>query len=337
MTKAVACVSGGLDSVLAVALMQRLGIEVTALHIAHLWHPQPFDPAATPAELRPIEARGARIVVVDGSAADLEMVRHPRFGFGKRMNPCLDCRIWTLGQAKRLMEAEGAAFVFTGEVLGQRPMSQHRQALDRVARESGLEDRLLRPLSAQRLAPTRPERDGVVDRARLAGISGRSRHPQMALAAELGITEYANPAGGCLLTDPIFAHRLCEHVSHGPVSAADVELLKVGRHFRLDERVRLVIGRHEADNARIASLLGPSDVRLEATDMPGPTSLLRGRLGEEPRRAAARMTLRYCKTESGKTYRVTATPSGEASMTITATPADEAEIERQRIAPESTT
>jgi len=334
MAKAVACVSGGLDSALAVALIQRQGIEVTALHVAHLWHSRPFDAREAPPTVREMEARGVRVVVVDGSAADLEVVRRPRFGFGKRMNPCLDCRIWTLAQARRLMEAEGAAFVFTGEVLGQRPMSQHRQALDLVARESGLGDLLLRPLSAKRLLPTRPEREGVVDRGRLLGIVGRSRHDQMALAAAWGITEFTSPAGGCLLTDPIFAHRMREHLAHGALAAGDVELLKVGRHFRLDDETRLVIGRHQADNDRIVALFGAGDMRLEAADMPGPTTLLRGRATAENLLAAARMTLRYCKAEAGKTYAVTVTPTGGAPTALEATAADEADIERLRIAPE---
>ena len=334
MAKAVGCISGGLDSLLAVHLLRRQGIDVVALHVAHLWHPRPFAPHAAPGTAGPMEAQGVRVVTVDGSAADLQILEHPRFGFGKRMNPCIDCRIWTLSRARQLMEAEGAAFVFTGEVLRQRPMSQHRQALDLVARESGLEDLLLRPLSAKRLAPTRPEREGVVDRARLLGIAGRSRRDQITLAAEWGITEYTTPAGGCLLTDPVFAYRLREHMAHGDVTADDVELLKVGRHFRLDDGARVLIGRNQAENERIAGLFRDGDVCLEAADMPGPTTLLRGHASEASVATAAAMTLRYCKTEAGDPYAVTVTLTGAASRTVTATRADEATVERHRIEPE---
>ena len=312
VSKAIGCLSGGLDSTLALALIQRQGIEVVAFHVLHLWHPLPAVAGATPQAVRTADALGIRTVVMDAAEADLHLVQHPKHGLGKRMNPCIDCRIWCLRRARELMDAEGAAFVFTGEVLGQRPMSQNRTAMDLIARESGLEDRLLRPLSAKCLDPTRPERDGLVDRARLLGVAGRSRKEQMALAAELGITDYPSPAGGCLLTDPAFAFRLKELLGRGPPTVADVQLLKVGRHFRLADGTLLVIGRHAEDNALLERLFLPGDLRIEAADLAGPTTLLRGSPRRENVALAAAITLRYIKQAAGRTLAVNVTPVGQS-------------------------
>ena len=333
VSKAIGCISGGLDSTLAAALIQRQGIEVVALTAQHIWHP-PRDPGETPPAQRAAERLGVRVVSIDAAAADIAMVLHPRHGLGKRMNPCLDCRIWVLRQAKALMDAERAAFVFTGEVLGQRPMSQHRQALELIARESGLEDLLLRPLSAQCLAPTRPERDGLVDRERLLGIRGRSRKIQMELARELGITDYPSPAGGCLLTDPAFAFRLKEFLAHQTPTPDDVALLKVGRHFRLADGSLLVIGRNEKDNLYLEPLLRAGDVRIEAAAAPGPTSLLRGTPSDENIRLAAALTLRYIKNSAGRTMPVNIVPHGAPARTIDVQAADDAEARRWLISPE---
>lgn len=310
MTKAIGCISGGLDSILAVCLLREQGIEVEGLHVVHLWHPRLLDEPSEPEGVRAIASRGVRIHTVEAAEADLAMVQDPRHGLGKRMNPCIDCRIWTLGRAKALMEALGADFVFTGEVVGQRPMSQHRGALALVAREAGLEDLLLRPLSAKLLPATRPEREGLVDRERLLDVSGRGRKRQMALAEEFGVKEYPTPAGGCLLTDPAFAHRLREAMAHGDVTVAEVELLKVGRHFRLADGSRVVVGRRHEENVRLKRLLAAGDVELEAAEMPGPTTLLRGTPSEENVRAAAGLTLRYGKAAPGETGPVAVSPVG---------------------------
>jgi len=319
MTKAIGCLSGGLDSTLALALIQRQGIEVVAFHVLHLWYPLPAVAGATPQAVRTAESLGIRTVVIDAAEADLDLVQHPKHGLGKRMNPCIDCRIWCLRRARELMDVEGAAFVFTGEVLGQRPMSQNRTAMALIARESGLEDLLLRPLSAKCLDPTRPERDGLVDRARLFGIAGRSRKEQMALAAEFGISDYPSPAGGCLVTDPAFAFRLKELLGRGTPTVADVQLLKVGRHFRLADGTLVVIGRHAEDNALLERLFQPGDLRIEAADLAGPTTLLRGTASRENVALAAALTLRYIKRAAGQTLAVTVTPVG-FSVPVTGVP-----------------
>ena len=335
MAKAIGCISGGLDSTLATALIQRQGIEVVALHVLHLWHPLPANPKEKPRAVRAAESMGARVVTIDAAEADLEMVRHPEHGLGKRMNPCIDCRIWVLRRARELMDAEGAAFVFTGEVVGQRPMSQNRPAMNLIERETGLEDLLLRPLSAKCLPPTRPEREGLVDRSKLLDIAGRSRKVQIALAAELGITDYPSPAGGCLVTDPGFAFRLRELLNHGPATVADVELLKVGRHFRLADGTRIVIGRHEQDNLLLDRLFQAGDVRIEAAEIPGPTTLLRGTAGDANLATAAALTLRYTKAEPGKAWPVTITPMGGQANTIRVAPADDLLARGQIISPET--
>ena len=335
MTKAIGCLSGGLDSTLALALIQRQGIEVVAFHVLHLWNPLPAVAGATPRAVRTAESLGIRTVVIDAAEADLDLVQHPKHGFGKRMNPCIDCRIWTLRQAKRLLEEEGADFVFTGEVLGQRPMSQHRGALALVAREAGLEDLLLRPLSAKCLLPTRPEREEKVNRDALMDFAGRSRKPQMALAAEFGLTDYPTPAGGCLLTDPGFAWRLRELMDHGAPTVAGVELLKVGRHFRLADGSRVVVGRRHEDNLRLEKLFQPGDVRFEADRMPGPTTLLRGDASDENLEIAAGLTLRYGKAKPGEVHPVRVAPVGQAARILDARPTDDELARRLIISPEN--
>jgi tRNA U34 2-thiouridine synthase MnmA/TrmU len=333
MAKAIGCISGGLDSTLAVRLIQRLGIEVVGLHILHLWAPPPAAPDAKPRAIHAAETLGIRCVTIDAADADLELVQHPRHGLGKRMNPCIDCRIWSLQRARELMVTEGADFVFTGEVLGQRPMSQRRPVMELIERESGLKGRLLRPLSARCLSPTEIEERGLVDREKLLGIAGRSRKVQMALAAEWGITDYPSPAGGCLVTDPGFAFRLKDLLARGRPSVADVELLKVGRHFRLADGTWLVMGREERDCLLLDRLFRPGDVRIEAENLPGPTTLLRGTPSEDNIRAAAALTLRYIKKAGTDARPVLVRPVGGEARTIYIAAASEADSKRWIIAP----
>jgi tRNA U34 2-thiouridine synthase MnmA/TrmU len=321
VTRAIGCISGGLDSLLAVRLIQEQGIDVLALHVLHLWHAAHTPPGEMPAAVRRAQALGAEVRTVDGTEADLALLHDPPHGFGKHLNPCIDCRIWTLRQARQLMEEDGAAFVFTGEVVGQRPMSQRRDALRLVEKEAGLTDLLVRPLSAKCLPPTRPEREGVLDRERLLDISGRSRKRQMALARDLGVTDYATPAGGCLLTDPGFAHRLRELMRQKEPTRTDVELLKVGRHLRLDDGTWIVVGRHQADNERLEALVEAGDVRIEPADVPGPTTIVRSPAGNGAVEQAAAVTLRYTKVPPGESRPVTVQAAGEAPRTIHVAPA----------------
>ena len=271
--KAIGLLSGGLDSTLATKLMLDQGIQVEALKFT-----SPFcncDQGGHCFSASAAEELGIPLVTIPKGEDYLDVVRAPKHGYGSGMNPCIDCRIYMLRKAREYADAHGASFVFTGEVLGQRPMSQHRAALDMVERESGLEGRLLRPLSAQYLSETDAEKNGAVDRTKLLGFTGRTRKPQFALAESFGIKSFACPAGGCLLTDANFAHKLKDHLSHSDsLTIKDILLLKKGRHFRVDG-VKIVVGRNEKENAALASSAG-SGILLEPVDQNGPTACIPG-------------------------------------------------------------
>ncbi|MFH0917587.1 MAG: tRNA 4-thiouridine(8) synthase ThiI, partial [Candidatus Omnitrophota bacterium] len=206
----------------------------------------------------------------------------PHYGFGSNMNPCIDCKILMFSQAKELMSQLGAKFIITGEVLGQRPMSQNKQALKLIRHSSGLDDLLLRPLSAQFFPPSLAEKEGWVKREKLLNFNGRIRTPQMQLAKDLGLNAYATPAGGCLLTDPGFARRLVELLAHDELNLENLELLKIGRHFRLGGSTRLVVGRDEGENNRLAQLAHVGDYLFSPQkDLAGPTCLARGVMNQE--------------------------------------------------------
>ena len=272
--RALALFSGGLDSVIAVKVIQEQGIDVTGVTFR-----TPFFGAekATAAARR----IGLPLVVLDITEEHLAMVKAPRYGYGRNMNPCIDCHTLMFKIAGRTLEEKGADFLFSGEVLGQRPMSQNKQMLHVVAKNSGYESRILRPLSAKLLPETTPEKEGLVDRERLLDIHGRGRKRQMELAARYGIAEYSNPAGGCLLTDPMFSRRLRDLFSHqGETPRRDLELLKVGRHIRLDDRSKVIVGRKKAENGILLELAGPGDAVITMRDFPGPVCLVPGG-GEE--------------------------------------------------------
>ncbi|MBW1951734.1 MAG: tRNA 4-thiouridine(8) synthase ThiI [Deltaproteobacteria bacterium] len=260
--------SGGLDSMLAVSLLRHQGIAVTGL----VWT-TPFFGAER--ALESAAQLDLPLKVEDLTEKFLPLLRQPPHGFGRELNPCIDCHILMLREGGKIMTAAGYDFLFTGEVLGQRPFSQHKGALNLVARESGYADVLLRPLCARLLKPTRPELEGLVDRNQLLNLSGRGRKRQMALAAQYGITNYPSPAGGCLLTNAGFAARLRDLLQHQPqISRRDLELLKWGRHFRLSPSTKLVVGRHQRDNEAIAALSQATDLCLRVSNFPGPLALI---------------------------------------------------------------
>ena len=293
--KAVALFSGGLDSILAVRLLQEQDIEIHAFHMVLDFH------AGLPGEHdEALERSAARLGVplkrCYRPQEYLAIVRNPVHGYGKNLNPCIDCRLFLLRNAAEYMREIGASFLVTGEVVGERPMSQKRNTLRMIEKRAGLLGLILRPLSARLLEPTIPEQEGIVDRERLLDISGRSRKPQMALAERYGITEYPSPAGGCLLTDPGFSRRLRDLLAtQQAVGSNDINLLKVGRHFRLSGGLRAVVGRDHADNEAILSLRRPGDVILRNADVPGPVTLCRGVPTDEALRQAAALTARYSK------------------------------------------
>jgi tRNA U34 2-thiouridine synthase MnmA/TrmU len=217
------------------------------------------------------------------------------------MNPCIDCKILMLTKARELMSHWGADFVVTGEVVGQRPMSQHKKALELIERKSDLKGLVLRPLSAKLLAETVPEREGWIDRNKLLDFSGRTRKPQMSLARDLKIENYPNASGGCLLTDPEFAKRLRDLLARQELSLTNIELLKVGRHFRIAPDAKLVVGRNQKEDELLVDLAQEGDyLFMPCEELAGPTSLGRGRMGEELIRVACQITCRYCDLNGAK-------------------------------------
>jgi hypothetical protein len=291
--RALLLLSGGLDSVLAGKLLLRCGVEVTGITFV-----TPFFGGAG-AE-KAARSLGVELIVADITGPHLEVLKNPRYGYGRNLNPCIDCHSLMIRTALERMEEAMADFPATGEVLGERPKSQNRQALELVSRYSGAGDLLLRPLSAKLLPMTRPEREGWVSRDRLLDLRGRSRRRQMELAREWGISEYESPAGGCLLTDPLFSERLGELMERVPdFDGADAELSKVGRRTWAGDTL-IVLGRRHEENERLAELALPTDMLLKERDLPGPTALLRAyprgaSPGEEDIKEAARLLGIYGK------------------------------------------
>jgi tRNA U34 2-thiouridine synthase MnmA/TrmU len=299
MMKAIALLSGGLDSTLAAKIVIEEGIELEALNFLTVFCNCTHRGETCLASQKAVQALGIPLKVLNVSEEYLSVVKHPKHGYGRNMNPCIDCRIFMLKKAKDYMESSGASFIVTGEVLGQRPMSQRREAMRLIEKESNLEGFILRPLSAKFLPASIPEQRGWIDREKLLNISGRSRKPQIQLADHYGIRDYPCPAGGCLLTDPGFARRIRDLMAHDPeFSLSDVHLLKIGRHFRLSPKLKLVVGRNAEDNKKLEAFTHKEDVLLKAAHHPGPLSLLRGEGAppEEIERAAA-ITARYGKAK----------------------------------------
>jgi tRNA-specific 2-thiouridylase len=304
--KAIALLSGGLDSTLAARVIIEQGLELEALNFMTVFCTCTNRGATCLASQKAVETLGIPLKVFNVSEEYLEVVKHPRHGYGSNMNPCIDCRIFMLKKAKARMEESGSAFIVTGEVLGQRPMSQRRDAMRLIEKEAGLEGLILRPLSAKGLPVTIPEKEGWVDREKLLKIQGRSRKPQIELAGHYGIHDYPCPAGGCLLTDPGFAKRVKDLMVHNPdFSLNDVHLLKMGRHFRLSHGVKLVVGRNEEENQKIQTFAQGEDILLKVSSFPGPLSLLRGKFEQEDIEKAAAITAHYSKAKDLKNIEVT--------------------------------
>lgn len=265
---AIALFSGGLDSILTVKWMQTKGYTV---------YPIFFRTPYIPSERAEESARrnGYDLRVVDVSDAHLQMMRNPRYGFGKHFNPCIDCHALMFNHAGALLPQLGASYIISGEVLGQRPMSQRRSALHAVANLSGYKDLLIRPLSQKLLPDTMPIREGWVDKEDLLALHGRGRNAQIALAKELGITYYPTPGGGCLLTDRNFSLRLKDLADHDQANDYEISLLRWGRHFRLSPHHKMIIGRTEADCTALDSA-AQHGIKMLLRDVPGPLGVLVG-------------------------------------------------------------
>ncbi len=325
MPKALALISGGLDSILACKIILEQNVDVIGINFV-----TPFCTCTKKGcrheARKAAEQLGINLKIVPVGEDYIQMLKKPNHGYGSAMNPCIDCRIYTFRLARKYMEEIGAQFIITGEVLGERPMSQHFQSLKLIEKKSGLTGRVLRPLSAKLLEPTVPEIQGLVDRGKLLAIQGRSRKPQIALAEKFGIKEYPCPAGGCLLTDKNFARRLKEAFDHNEETIWDMKILRVGRHFRLHSEKKVVVGRNEMENRILTNLATKQDSILEPVDIPGPLTILIKSHSPKDIAIAARLCARYSDGKDLPAIKVRCD-----DQLITATPLDEPLLTQIRI------
>ncbi len=336
--RALALYSGGLDSILAARIVMEQGVEVVGVTVVSpFFHYEILDDV--PGYVRAAKEKFALDVVVrDSSQQYLEMLRKPTHGFGRNFNPCVDCKIFMMRLAKEMLAEYEASFLISGEVLGQRPMSQRRDTLNVISRDSETKDLLLRPLSAKLLKPTWAEKQGWVERERLLDFNGRGRSRQIALAKELGITDYPAPAGGCTLADPILSRRIKNFyadnfvVKAADMTVTDILLLLVGRQFLLPHGSWFIVGRDMRDNDKLASLAEPGDALVKMVQRPGPLGLLR-RAGNscqteeqrcQDRDLAAQLVVRYGRKVDGSrpATSVTIRLDGKTE-TISAAPLDD--------------
>lgn len=303
--KAVALLSGGLDSSLAVRMMLDQGVDVEAIAIKTPFCDFDCGKGCGHKVKEVATELGIRLQTVYFGDEYLKMLKNPKYGYGSGMNPCIDCRGMMYNAAKKHMEKINADFIFTGEVLGQRPMSQNHRSFDIIENETNTQGKILRPLSAKHLPITEIEKEGLVNRKNLENIKGRSRKIQLSLANKYEIIDPPNAAGGCLLTDPMFSKRvkdLYKHEKNVPTTN-DIELLKIGRHFRLNADCKLIVGRNESENSMVDSLYENSDWILYAKDYAGPVGLLRGKnieTNEKLITISAKIILRYADVSKDK-------------------------------------
>ena len=325
--KAISLLSGGLDSILATELIRRQGIEVITFNVKTPFGIPKKDGSSEAAQAAEQLKVPLKVLCVEQDY--LRMLRNPRHGYGKNLNPCVDCKIFILKKAKKYAKEIGADFLFTGEVLGERPMSQHGPALKTIAQEAGLKGKLLRPLSAKLLAETVAEKKGLVDRNKLLSIQGRSRKPQFELAKEFGITTFPSPAGGCLLTCEEYSKKLQDLFDNKKrISMTDIAILRVGRQFRIGKN-KIVVGRNEAENKFLAANKMPSDFFFELSETVGPTTLLQGPKTKLAIETAAKLTASYSDAKSGEV--TVKYGKGTLNKTITVSLPQKSEVEKLRV------
>lgn len=321
MSKALGLLSGGLDSSLAALTLQRQGVEVHCIAFV-----TPFFGAAR--AQKAAQQLGIPLIVKDIGERHLEMVKNPKYGYGRNLNPCIDCHAMMFRLAGEIMAEQGFDFLFSGEVLGQRPMSQNLSALKAVANYSGHPERILRPMSARLLPITAMEEAGLVDRERLLDIQGRTRQRQQALARQWGLKDYPSSGGGCLLTEKSFTGRLKDLLDHHPgASVVDAELLKLGRQYRLSPQAKLTLGRDQESNEAIIALARCSDVLLRSTTFAGPVGLVYGRPTEADLSVAGAILAAYGKGQDQPEV-LLELQQGETRRSLQVTPADRNMIAR---------
>jgi tRNA U34 2-thiouridine synthase MnmA/TrmU len=317
--RALGLCSGGLDSMLSALLLRKQGIDVQWVMFE-----TPFFSSDKAKEAS--KATRIPLIVENITPAYIEMLKNPRCGYGKNMNPCMDCHALMFNLAGSIMKEKGLDFLFSGEVLGQRPMSQTTNSLRYVEKQSGFDGYILRPLSAKRLPVTIPEQQGWVDRDLLLDITGRSRKPQIKLAKEFGVSKFPAPAGGCLLTDKGFASRLKDLFDHQDAYAErELYLLRYGRHLRLNPATKIVIGRTQRDNENIKKLYAPDlDTLIKIKTIPGPLVLIPNDSGEESKMLAASICVGYSKAPEITPVEVSVTtPQGHKTVRVIGVPPKE--------------
>ena len=331
--KAVALLSGGLDSRLAVKMMLEQGIDIEAVAIKTPFCDFDCGKGCGQRVRDVADELGIKLKTLYFGEEYVRMLKNPKYGYGSGMNPCIDCRSMMYNSAKEYMEKIRADFVITGEVLFQRPMSQNSRALHIIEKETKMEGKVLRPLSAKHLPPTYAEKIGLIKRENMKDIKGRSRKGQLTLAKHFGISDPPNAAGGCLLTDPAFSKRikdLMDHCDDIP-TLNDIELLKVGRHFRLTPDAKLVVGRNKDENEVISALVVEGDIVIEVKDYVGPTCILRcKKYDHELLTRCAAIALRYSDAPRESKSEVSITINGTDSG-FTTMPADISTIDIMRI------
>jgi len=298
--KAIALFSGGLDSTLAMKLIIDQGIDVLAININTGF-------GSTKDRREHMQSMcdqvGAEFRIIDIQNEYLQDVLFdPKHGYGKHFNPCIDCHAKMFAVAKRIMEVEGASFLLSGEVMGQRPMSQNKDALQTVLNESNCDGLLLRPMSAKKLAPTIAEEKGWVDRDRLEGITGRSRERQLALAKEIGLEDFESPGGGCLLTDDNFGKKMFDFIKYDTFEVKDIPVMKYGRHFRLENGAKFVVGRDKEENEHLQNIENDKYYHIKTIGIPGPHALLSKNATDEDRAFATKAILTYTKAKEDDAF-----------------------------------
>lgn len=307
---AIALFSGGLDSILACRIIADQGIRVQAVKFVTPFFDYDLLHKQEEYQHKVLSKYGIHVIVRDITGSYLELLNNPPHGFGKNFNPCIDCKILMLHNAMEMMDEFGASFILTGEVVGQRPMSQRKDTLRVIERDSFTDGILLRPLCAKKLLPTQPEINGIVDREKLLAFNGRGRSQQIELARSFGITEYPSPAGGCTLTDPNLSKRIRAYYNEAAVvTPDDIRFLLVGRQFRLPNGGWLSLGRQEDENTHITELCIDKDILLKMDDWPGPTALLRYSEAPEDIELAAALVARFGKKK----------PAGKEKCEVTVT------------------
>ncbi|MDY6968894.1 MAG: tRNA 4-thiouridine(8) synthase ThiI [Spirochaetota bacterium] len=299
--KGILLYSGGLDSLLAAQILMEQDIEIIGVHFVLPFVSPHFDLAELPSS-RFAKQIGLPIIFFRCTEDYMKMVENPLHGYGKLINPCIDCKIYFLRKASEIMHKENASFVATGEVVGQRPMSQMKHTLNHIEKETGLRGYLLRPLSAKLLRPTEAENDGIVNREKLLAINGRSRKEQIELANKYNISDYSSPAGGCQFTDKNMAKRVIDMFKYYPeYNMVDVYLLTIGRHYRLHDNVKIIVSRNENENLELMQFKEYADY-IFMPDFRGPVIFVKGDLDDENLNIVGSIAKRYGKCDNDMWY-----------------------------------